>query len=167
MDGSETGLFVEIKKRMKIEIQEYQSIPTSGQALEFSFISTGPKGAVKKIVQFIQTPNPEIYNLAFGNFLPDGTLDDRVRNDNKDSNKVLATVATAVHKFTSRYPARAVFFAGTTKERTRLYRMAIANRFVESNADFEIFGLNVDGLDYDVEPFLKDKNYFAFLVKRK
>lgn len=39
------------------------------------------------------------YNLAFGNTLEDGSLDDLVKNDNRDRNKILATVIFTVNLF--------------------------------------------------------------------
>jgi hypothetical protein len=57
--------------------------------------------------------------------LNNGELDDLVRNDNQDRNKILATIAVIVYEFTSIYPEKMVFFAGSTPERTRLYKIAI------------------------------------------
>jgi len=32
----------------------------------FEFLSEGPKGLIRKIIQFQETNQPNIYNLAFG-----------------------------------------------------------------------------------------------------
>ena len=69
--------------------------------LEFQFESEGPKGKIIKMVQFAQTQNKDIFNLAFGNLNDDGSIDDEATNDNKDRNKILATVAATVYKFTA------------------------------------------------------------------
>jgi hypothetical protein len=73
--------------------QKYDNVITSSDKLEFQFDSDGPKGKIKKVVQFAQTQNENIYNLAFGNLNKDGSVDDETTNDNKDRNKILATVA--------------------------------------------------------------------------
>jgi len=70
--------------------------------------------------------------------MPEGKVNDYIKNDNKDRNKILATVAAAVYEFTSHYPDRFIFFVGSTPERTRLYRMALAINLDELNVDFEI-----------------------------
>lgn len=101
--------------------EKYESISGSSDSLEFEFISEGPNGKFKKIVQFSQTNNPDIYNLGFGDKLENGEIDDQIRNNNQDRNKILATIATIVYEFTSKYPSKMVFFSGSTTERTRLY----------------------------------------------
>ncbi|MCU0440570.1 MAG: hypothetical protein MUC49_21965 [Raineya sp.] len=34
----------------------------------YEFISEGPKGKIKKIVQFTETGTDDVYNLAFGDY---------------------------------------------------------------------------------------------------
>ena len=57
-----------------------------------------------------------------------------------------------------------VFATGSTKARTRLYRIGISNNLEEIQDDFEIFGLNGKK---DWQPFQKQVEFEAFLVKRK
>ena len=59
-----------------MKYEKYDNIEVSSDALEYQFISSGPKGAIRKIVQFKETEFPDIYNLAFGNMKDDGTIDD-------------------------------------------------------------------------------------------
>ena len=147
--------------------ERYESVTGSKDSLEFEFTSTGTKGDFVKVVQFTQTSNPDIYNLGFGDKLEGGGIDDMVRNDNQDRNKILATIAATVYEFTAVYPDKMVFFSGSTPERTRLYRMAISMNLLELEADFIIYGVNVDDEDYVMEVFSKGENYFGFIVKRK
>jgi hypothetical protein len=146
---------------------KYEPLLISKDGREFKFISDGPKGKIQKIVQFIETQDPAIYNLAFGDLLPDGQVDDHIKNDNKDRNKVLATVAATVFEFTARNLEKFVFFTGSTPERTRLYRIALAINLEELCKDFEIFGMNMTRGCYYATPFLKGVEYSGFLVKRK
>ena len=92
-----------------MQYERYESLSISRDSREFIFISEGPKGGITKVVQFIETTDPEIYNLSFGELLPDGKVDDFVKNNNKDRNKILATVAATVYEFTSSYPDKLVF----------------------------------------------------------
>ena len=76
---------------------------------------------------------------------------------------VLATVVSTVYAFTDKYPDAWVFATGSTKARTRLYRMGITKYILEIKKDFQVFGLRDD----EWEKFEKEVEYEAFLVKRK
>ncbi len=60
---------------MKLDRYELKA----GQNLfTFEFLSEGPKGEITKLIQFQQMNLPNLYNLAFGDFiLLTGQLDDR------------------------------------------------------------------------------------------
>lgn len=150
-----------------MKYEKYESLFVSADSHEFKFISKGPKGEIQKVVQFIRTNDPLIYNLAFGNLLPDGTVDDQVKNDNKDRNKILATIAATVYEFSARYCEKLIFFTGSTPERTRLYRMALTINLKELNEDFEIYGVRLKDGTYTAEAFIKGQAYWGFLIKRK
>ena len=126
--------------------EKYDNVIASSDKLEFQFESEGPKGKIRKVVQFVQTQNEDIYNLAFGNLNKDGSIDDETTNDNKDRNKILATVAATVYEFTAKYPDKTIFFCGTTSERTRLYRMALTVNLNELKKDFRVYGV-LRGID--------------------
>jgi hypothetical protein len=51
-----------------MEWERYEQFQVSDDVLEFTFNSVGPKGIITMIVQFKQTNDPEIYNLASGIF---------------------------------------------------------------------------------------------------
>jgi len=130
----------------------------------FEFISEGYKGKIPKLIKFSETSYSEIYNLAFGD-KNTGTeeIDDAVVSNNGDSEKVLATVVSAVYAFTDKNPELWVYATGSTKSRTRLYRMGIAKYYDEVKQDFAIYGLH----DGEWENFKKDVEYTAFIAKRK
>ncbi|NBC25026.1 MAG: hypothetical protein GVX78_05370 [Bacteroidetes bacterium] len=130
----------------------------------FEFISIGPKGDVKKIIEFSETNVKGIYNLAFGDIdHRTQRISDRVITNNGDSLKVLATVASSVYAFTAERPDSLVFATGSTAVRTRLYRMGLTNNLAEIAKDFHVYGLNDD----QWEDFVIGEDYQAFLVKRK
>jgi hypothetical protein len=147
--------------------ERYTDLIVTADYLEYHFISEGPKGAIPKIIQFRETNNTKIYNLAFGNKKSDGSIDDLAKDDNKDRNKILATVASAVKLFTAEFVNKWVFFSGSTPERTRLYRMAIALNLDELSIDFEIIGILKDMDSYVYVPFQREVNYFGFLIRNK
>lgn len=149
-----------------MKYDRYEPLPISKDALEYKFSSKGPKGEILKVVQFTETDNPDIYNLSLGNLLDNGKIDHQASN-NFDRNKILATVAAAVYEFTLHYPDKFIFFTGSTRGRTRLYRMILTLNFTELSRDFEIFGVSLQSTGFVAEPWIKGKDYFGFLIKKK
>ena len=130
----------------------------------YKFLSEGPKGQISKVIRYTEIQTPNFYNLGFGDQLGNtDDFDDRVVSNNKDSVKVLATVAATVYLFTSEYPKAFVFAKGNTPARTRLYQMGISNNLEEILEDFIVVGI----LDDSWEIFKKNKNYTTFLITRK
>lgn len=130
----------------------------------FEFISNGPKGQIPKLVKFSETNLKDVYNLAFGDKdLTTGDLNDLAISNNGDSEKVLATVVSTVYAFYDRYPNSYIHATGSTKARTRLYRMGIAKYLNEITKDYYLYGLR----NSEWEIFEKEIEYEAFLAKRK
>jgi hypothetical protein len=131
----------------------------------YEFYSEGPKGKIKKVVQFyrIEEFAGVIFNLAFGDW-NDKTnrIDDINTSDNKDREKILATVAATVLQFTSEHPDAIIFAEGTTQSRNRLYQIRIAKILDQIDQEFEIEGL----IDGKWERFQRGRNYDSFLFKR-
>lgn len=146
------------------QYDQYPCTDPASRALTFEFTSTGPRGEIRKVVKFNSTGHKNIYNLVLGNITPQGFVDDHTTHDNKDRNKILATVAQAVYTFTHRYPTRYVFFAGNTIAKTRLYRMAITINYSELSKAFNIWGLHPQ---CGLELFRRSIVYDAFLIKKK
>ena len=132
--------------------------------MTYEFISEGPNGRIPKLVQFSPTNLKDVYNLAFGDKdYHTGEIDDAIISNNGDSEKVLATVVATVYAFTDKYPDAWIYATGSTKSRTRLYRMGISKYFANVKNDFEIYGELKD----DWENFKNGIEYDGFLVKRK
>lgn len=137
---------------------------TESEAEFFKFTSEGIKGNIKKLVVYTQTLERSIYNLAFGDYNEDNdSINDEVITDNKDMQKVLATVASTLYIFADKHPNTWVYATGSSEARTRLYRIGITTNLEEILQDFEVYGLN----DQTWKAFKKDEEYQAFLVKRK
>ncbi|OQP52036.1 hypothetical protein A4H97_25825 [Niastella yeongjuensis] len=148
--------------------EKYTELFVSSDFLEYEFKSVGPKGSILKIIRFTTSSNDEaIFDLALGNKMADGNLDDLARDNNKDRNKILATVVAVLKVFFDQYPDKWVFFRGSTPERTRLYRMAITLNLEELNTDFEIVGALTENSSYKDVSFQKGINYYGFYVQGK
>lgn len=131
----------------------------------FEFYSEGPKGVIKKVVEFQPTLQENVYNLAFGDYDKEAKgIDDKTVTNNGDSLKVLATVASTVYAFVERHPKSWIVATGSTEARTRLYRMGITNNLVEIAEDFLIFGYTKDE---NWVKFELGEDYEAFLVTNK
>jgi hypothetical protein len=131
----------------------------------FEFLSEGPKGKVPKMVKFQKMHLPNLYNLAFGDKDPEtGQLDHMVVTNNGDTEKVLATVVAVVYAFTEKHPEAWIYATGSTKARTRLYRMGLNKYFDIAQEKFMMFGERQSG---GMEFYEKGKDYFAFAVHRK
>lgn len=130
----------------------------------FEFLSEGRNGQILKIIQFQQMNLDNLYNLAFGDKdLKTGKIDDKVVTDNGDSEKVLATVVSAIYAFANRYPDSWIYATGSTASRTRLYRMGINKYYEIVVNDFEIMGEYKN----EWENYMFGKDYQAFAVHRK
>lgn len=141
---------------------KYQ-LSSSDKLLTFEFISEGKKGLIHKLVKYQPTNIKDIYNLGFGDKdHSTGNIDDTVISNNGDSEKVLITVVATLYAFTDKYPLIWVYATGSTKARTRLYRMGITKFLSEVTLDFEVLGEIHDNW----ETFRKNTNYEGFLIRR-
>ena len=130
----------------------------------FEFNSEGPNGKIPKLIKYSETNLKDMYNLAFGDKdETSGEINDTVISNNGDSQKVLATVVSTVYAFTERYSESWIFATGSTKARTRLYRIGIAKYLEEVKEIFNVYGL----INNEWELFESGTDYDAFLVNRK
>jgi hypothetical protein len=105
-----------------------------------------------------------LFNLAFGDWNEEyHLLDDSVRTNNGDRDKVLATVAFTALDFTHQFTHVLLHIEGSTPARTRLYQMGIGNNLSEINKNFDIRGFRLQKW----EPFMQGRNYEKFLAQRK
>ena len=146
---------------MKLERYELKS----GEELEvFEFVSVGNKGRIIKLVQYTPTNYKDLYNLGFGDKnAQTGEIDDNIISNNGDSEKVLATVVSTLFAFTNKHQNAMIYATGSSKSRTRLYRMGITKYLSEIENDFVIYGETEIGW----EIFKINIEYDAFLVTRK
>jgi hypothetical protein len=146
-----------------MKIEKY-ALKAENNLTVFEFVSEGPKGFIHKIIQFQETNQQNLYNLAFGDKnVETGEVDDRTVSNNGDSEKVLATVVAALYAFFDKHPEAFVYAIGSTKARTRLYRMGISRFYKLTIQDFDLYGQIGDNF-YEFEV---DMEYVGFLVQRK
>ena len=148
---------------MNLERYNYKSSPDHK---EYIFFSEGPKGRIRKVVRFQRFTSDvgDMFNLAFGDWEErTKRMNDSSRSNNGDVDKVLATVADIVLDFTTKYPNAEIFASGTPS-RLRLYRLNITRQLLPLYIFFDIFGLTEDNV---IEPFIRNKDYNAFTVKRR
>ena len=132
----------------------------------FEFFSEGPKGRIKKMVQYSVTGTEDVYNLAFEDYDEETKkVNDVAITNNGDSPKVLATVASTVYAFTEKYPNAWIFATGSTEVRTRLYRMGISNNIEEIKEDFDVYGLTIENGVW--VKFVIGDDYEAFLITKR
>ncbi|PSL23913.1 DUF6934 family protein [Dyadobacter jiangsuensis] len=142
---------------------QYEITP-GDTALTFEFVSQGVKGDVEKLVVYSRIGLTGTFNMGFGNKIGSTEdFDDSTVTNNGDTQKVMATVAATLYPFTDRFPDAKVYFKGSTRARTRLYRIGISNNLELITLDFQIYGLNHG----QWEKFVLGIDYEAFLVTRK
>jgi hypothetical protein len=145
-----------------MRLEQYQ-VKAYEDLLEFEFISEGPKGRITKLVQYSKI-DENAYNLAFGDKKEgENEIDDKIITDNKDSQKVLATVAATVLAFTEKYSQVWIIASGSSKSRTRLYQIGISTNYEELQQYFNVYGY----YERRWVKFQKNVIYDAFAVKRK
>ncbi|MCX6317581.1 MAG: hypothetical protein NTW29_09840 [Bacteroidetes bacterium] len=136
---------------------------TNSSFLDFEFNSIGPKGQIRKVIRFTRISG-QVFNVGFGDLDNEtGEIYDSTVSNNNDSRKVLITVAAAIISFSDHYPDHWIFAKGSSRSRTRLYRIGITNYLEYIKKDFEIYGLYHDKWVL----FERDHNYEAFLFRRK
>ena len=132
----------------------------------YEFYSDGPKGIIRKAINFKRSnvAAKKVFNLSFGDWdEKTGRISDNIVTNNKDRDKVLATVAGAVLDFMIDYPDEIIFATGSTRSRTRLYQMSLTRILPEVKDFFTIKGF----IDGKWEIFRKGRNYEAFTLKAR
>ena len=148
---------------MFLERYEYFQGASSNQ---FYFWSDGPKGRILKVVSYrflIKADGFHYFNVGFGDLdQKSRKINDLSVSDNKDHEKILATVAATALKFTSHIQKCRLIVKGSTPARIRLYQMKIVAYYDHISELFDIQGETETGF----ERFSKDKKYLGFRFER-
>ena len=127
--------------------------------LVYYFESVNSQEVIKKVVQFTEI-HVNIFNLFLGDVDESGVLSDSTISNNKDMEKVLATVCKIMVEFLQINSGCFVYFTGSDVVRTRLYRIAITNYKNDFEDLFVIFGV----VDNEIEKYQINRNYDGFLI---
>ena len=131
--------------------------------MSYEFVSEGPKGRITKLIKYTETEEKGFYNLGFGDKIEESEeFEDTIISDNKDSERVLATVAATVYLFTKHYPNTYVYAKGSNNARTRLYCIGLKNHLEVIETDFNLFGY----INSKWETYQKNRDYTAFNHKK-
>jgi hypothetical protein len=147
-----------------MEYDRYEFVRGSNE-FEYEFYSVGPKGRIKKIVRFQEIYAGGMhYNLWFTDWHEKtGQKSDDIVTNNKDRDKVLATVAAIAIDFIGIHPSVEIIAIGRTISRVRLYQILITRVIDKLDPTFVIEGwLNDEWLSFE-----KGLKYEAFKLKMK
>ena len=125
-----------------MNLDQYPIISDSSH-LNYKFESIGPKGIIKKVVQYrpVRSIRKNLYNLSFGDLNKiNGEIDDKVVSNNRDTEKIIVTVGFTFLLFVNHFPNAEILIVGSTNSRTRLYQMAINQNIIEIDKFFDLRG---------------------------
>ncbi|MBK8565093.1 MAG: hypothetical protein IPN76_17585 [Saprospiraceae bacterium] len=128
----------------------------------FEFDSLGPKGRIRKIVEFYDVKFA--FNLAFGDMAADGEFDDENITDNGDIRAVIQTIANIIHHFCESHPGRKIYIEPVDSKRKALYNRIFKEKFEEIEPEFRVFGIDLGPLAS--EDYRSTKTYDAFLIEK-
>lgn len=140
---------------------------TSNSTTVYTFTSVG-RSRIEKMVEFTNVGIENVYNLAFGDLLPNGTIDDSSNSNNGDIVKVLATIISILKDFTEKNPKAYVAFTGSTDHRIKLYERILRSYYPTFSKDFKIvtYVRTADTyVEVEFDPETK-ADYEVFIVKR-
>jgi hypothetical protein len=145
------------------ERYEYRKAPNLEQ---YEFNSEGPNGKIQKVIvySYIGREGGHVYyNLGFGDYkTASKKIDDLSVSDNKDMDKVLATVAATTVEFMLHHSGSRILIKGSTPARTRLYQMQIAAHFQTISEAFDIQCLTKEHW----VPYSRGENFEGFLIQK-
>ncbi|SDG98385.1 hypothetical protein SAMN04487996_12687 [Dyadobacter soli] len=142
--------------------EKFYPFEASEDYMYFWFESKSENRVVAKSVEFSKL-GAQTYNLAFGDVDENDDLDDVVVSNNGDMPKVLATIAQIVIAFLGEYNDKHIYFTGSSRARTRLYRAVLTREIDNWSPIFEIRGV----YDGRAIPFQSNIDFESFIIKRK
>ena len=110
-----------------------------------------------------------MFNLAFGDLLPDGRIDDSVVSNNGDVIKVFSTIIRIVIDFLNNNPTAIIFFTSSSEVRIKLYNRILTKHHDDFKNIFAITRLIKNAGEIEEVSFSEKTNIlaFAFLVRSK
>lgn len=118
----------------KINLEDiYEPISINNEITEFKFQSElKNNNQLDLYVRFSKIDDqflPNVFNLAYGPLSDNGYIDDKIKINHKNSNKLFSTILFYVITFLDSYPEASVGIDGSNDVRAYLYhRMFISNQ---------------------------------------
>jgi hypothetical protein len=125
----------------------------------YFFWSEGVKGRIQKVVVFHHV-EADLWNLGFGDW-NGGFIDYEIITDNRDTFRIMATVAEIATDFMSKNPDRRLQIIPVDDRRKSLYNHAIRRHFDVFNILFDIKGFS----ENTSENYKPNKFYDSFELK--
>lgn len=133
--------------------------------LEYSFFSIGKNGDVKKVARFSESNVKGIYQFSFGDWNEKtGTINENVKTNNLDANKVINTIAYILYDFVNRFPQCLVRVSGSSRSRTRFFLIWLIKNRIEVNKCFIVFGCK---MSEQWERYKTNGRYGALIFKKR
>ena len=130
---------------------------------EYTFLSKGPRGTIRKIVELERYRETDIFNVLLVDEIDGKRMDDTELTGNNDAMKVINTVVHIVEKFFTAFPGMAIFISGNTPVKKLIYQRKV---YKMDKMKYRVFANRRDG-----QPFLPIQRpantgpvYNAFLV---
>jgi hypothetical protein len=143
---------------------------TKKSTTRYEFISVGPRGQITKRIEFAPLRKRGYYNVAFGDVMKDGKVNDTVYSNNRDIVKVMATVIDTMKDFLKENPDIKLVFTGSTDDRTDFYKQILSRHYRTLSLQYKITALAKDekGNPTEIEFDPDGENiYLAFFIRNK
>jgi hypothetical protein len=133
----------------------------------FIFLSEG-KITIPKLIVFSPSKKDgaQYYNLGFGDLTIEREgyrVDDKVESNNGDVKKVFYTVVSTLAIFFEMHPESTVRIAGSSPQRTEIYRRLIARHWEQISLLYDVRGF----IDNQLELFVDSVKFDYILVSKK
>lgn len=92
---------------------------------EYTFLSKGPRGIVRKVVEFERFEETDIFNVLLVDEIGGTRMNDTDATGNNDAIKVISTVVRIIEKFFESFPGNAVFISGNTPTKKLMYQRKV------------------------------------------
>jgi hypothetical protein len=92
---------------------------------EYTFLSKGPRGTIRKVVELERYETTDIFNVLLVDEIDGVRMHDTDMTGNNDAIKVISTVVRIIEKFFIDFHGNAVFISGNTPTKKLMYQRKI------------------------------------------
>lgn len=130
---------------------------------EYTFLSKGPRGTVRKIIELERFEETNIFNVLLVDEIGGTRMEDTDMTGNNDALKVINTTVRIIEKFFAAFPGNAVFISGNTTVKKLMYQRKL---YGMNKAKYRVLANRMDGKPFlpIQQPVNSGPVYNAFLV---